>query len=66
MAREQPQISAQVIADHLEQCFGEEALLRAAFCAKKAIDEHDLSSCRTWRDVMHILDLRLRRQLDIN
>ena len=66
MVKEQQRISPQVIADHLEQCFGEEALLRAAFCAQQAIDAKDLVSCKTWRDVMDILDLRHRRQVDIN
>ncbi len=60
MAEQTAYFSPQTIADRLQERYGEEALLRAALCAQKAVDAQDLPSCITWRDVIDILDLRQR------
>ncbi len=48
--------TAHEIADNLVQEYGDEALLQAALCARKAMTSGSVQSCILWRDIMNILD----------
>ena len=49
-------LTAQDIADNLVQEYGDEALMQAALCARKAMASGSFQSCIMWRDIMGILD----------